>query len=216
MIPVPNAARRRHLNGLGLVSAALLLGACAGSPATRYFTLSAVAPPTDASHSTPSVAYRGPPVEVRSVQIPPSMDRLEMVRELSPGQLDILDFDHWAAPLGRLARQAITEDLTQRLPKDKVAIPGASWPEGRAPLTIDILSFRNADGAASMELSWALRLPAPASTDSIPPPAQTGSAPLGGTLRVEMVSGSDASATAQAWSALLAKVADRIAGDLSQ
>lgn len=190
---------RRIVLALSLACGAML-AACAGSPATRYYT---VAPVPGVPAGSP---YRGPPIEVRSVQVPPAMDRLEMVRTLAPGQLAVLDFDHWAAPLGQLVRQALTEDLAERLPKDKVAIPGAGWPQGRAALTVDILSYGNLDGRASLALSWALRAPAPASGDA--------PAPVGATLRVEVPAGTDAASTARAWSELMGQVADRIAEQL--
>ncbi|MDP9044875.1 MAG: PqiC family protein, partial [Pseudomonadota bacterium] len=119
-----------------LTVSALAVGGCAGSPSTRYYVVTPVA-----ARAPSNTAYAGPAIEVRVVQVPPALDRLEMVRDSDPGRVEVLDFDHWAAPLGRLARQTLTEDLARRLPPDKVVIPGAAWPGPRASLTVDILSY---------------------------------------------------------------------------
>ena len=189
---VRHAHPRRHAAVLSLL---IGLAACAGSPATRYFTLAG----TPERAQGPATAYAGAPIEVRLVQVPPAIDRLEMVRERRPGEVEVLDFDHWAAPLGRLARQALTEDLAQRLPAGKTVNPGAAWPEPRAVLTVDILSYTNRDGTARMSLSWTLQ----------PPPERAGAA-LAATLEVQVPAAGDAAADAQAWSELLGRVADRI------
>lgn len=182
--------------------ACTLLAACASSPATRYYALTAPAP---AAPAASAASYAGLPIEVRAVQVPPAMDRLELIRELSPGEFAVLDFDHWAAPLGRLARQALSEDLVQRLPKDRVVVPGAAWPAERASLSVDVLSFDKRDGQASMVASWAL---------SQPPASGAAPAPIGATVRVVAPASADAAGTAQAWSLLMAQVADRIAAGL--
>lgn len=194
------ARLRRPGTGPALALAlALALSACAGSPSTRYFTVAA------ASGSSPAPAhYAGPPVEVRQVQVPPAFDRLEMVRERGPGQLEVLDFDHWAAPLGRLARQALTEDLAARLASGQVVVPGAAWPGPRAVLTVDILSFANRDGSAVMSLSWTLQ-----------PPADRAGPALASTLQLRTPAGAGAAADARAWSELMGQLADRIAERLA-
>jgi uncharacterized lipoprotein YmbA len=182
--------------------AALLLSACASSTPTRYFALEAVAPSSAARGDAPApMAYDGPPIEVRSVQIPPTLDRLEMVREVAPGELDVRDFDHWAAPLGRMSRQALTEDLASRLPPDRLVFPGAAGPKVRGDLTVDVLSFRIDGGTATMVMSWSLRWP-----------EQT--TPRGASLQLTAPATAGAAATSRAWSELMAQAADRIAADL--
>lgn len=183
--------------------AAAALAACGSSPATRYYTLEAIPAPAAASASVAPAASR-PPLRVRSVKVPPAFDRLELVEETGPGQIDIRDFDHWAAPLPRLARQALAQNLAARLPKDKLVFPGAPWPEGAADLSVDVLSFQASGGQAVMLASWTIRWPPPSSDAAAPPP-------LGQQLRLQTATGGDAAAHARAWSDLLAQLADQVA-----
>ncbi len=210
---------------MALVAAVLASAGCASSPPTRYYTLEAVAPGTPAQ--VVQVARRAagtavPPLRVRAVQIPPALDRPELVREVAPGQIDIREFDHWAAPLGRMSRQALHENLAARLPPGTLALPGAPLSDAAGELTVDILSFKLDNGSATMVLDWALRWPVPAalpaSRSVTPAPAPTPVPAVvqpGGQLRLETPAGSDAGATARAWSALLAQLADTVAASIA-
>ena len=181
---------------------AVLSSACASTSPTRYFALEAVAPASPARlDASAPIAYGGPPIEVRSVQIPPTLDRLEMVREIAPGELDVRDFDHWAAPLARMSRQVLTEDLASRLPPDRLIFPGAAGPAVRGSLTVDVLSFRIDAGTATMVMSWALAWPDQPS-------------PRGASLQLTTSAVGDAASTSRAWSTLMAQAADHIAADL--
>ena len=189
---------RRGRASLAAGAVALLLGACAGSPATRYYTLAPVAP------AAPPSAYTGPPIEVRAVQVPPALDRLELLQSTGPGEVRVLDFDHWAAPLERLSQQVLAEDLAQRLPANKVASSGTAWPPQRAALAINILAFEHAGGTARMTLAWSLRAPPTADADA-------GAAPVGAMLHLSTPTPDDGAATtASAYANLLAQAADQI------
>ena len=190
--PTPVGLRAASL----VATIVLALAGCAGSPVTRYYTLAPVAPGAAAA------TYAGLPIEVRTVQIPPALDRIELLQGPVGGEWRVLDFDHWAAPLARLARQALTEDLALRLPAAKVALPGTAWPPQRAVLAVDILSFEQDGGAARMTLAWSLRQPAT---------APDAGAPTGAMLRLSApVSEDGAGATARAFGALLAQASDQI------
>jgi hypothetical protein len=205
-------ARRQGALAAALIAAAVLPG-CGTTAPTRYFTLEAVAPvATRGDPAARGTAYRGPPLQVRVVRIPPALDRPELVRELAPDQVEIREFEHWAAPLGKLARQALTENLAARLPPDRLVFPGASTPAPGADLTVDVLSFKVANGMAAMVLTWTVR-PSSVAADAAALPHPR--APVGALLRLQTPAGDDAAARARAWSDLLAQLSDRVIADLA-
>lgn len=177
------------LAGLGGLAAA-----CSSSPPTRFFTLSAI--PGSAA------GYAGPAVKVADIQVPPSMDRLELVRQGAGNELSVDDFAHWAAPLGDLARTALTQDLAARLPAGRVVYPDVAEPDGTLHLSVDLLAFTCAPERASLEASWTLAV----KSKPAGPPRQ---------LRLAGSCGTDGPSEAAALSALLGQLADAVATDLA-
>lgn len=177
-----------------------------------------------------SAAYDGPPLQVRAVRLPPANDRPELTTEVTPGEWQIRDFDHWIAPLDRLARQALSEDLAARLPPGRLVFPGAAYPPTGADLTVDILSFELRDGVAKMVLSYTVRERANAATRNSAPsqptmrdgspsqPTMRDGAPsrMGAQLRLQTTVGEGAGSTSRAWSRLLGQLADQVAARLDE
>ncbi len=95
----------------GALSLALLLAGC-GSPATHYFTLSAVSPES----SPRAMACPGPPIAVQHVLLPAMLDRQSMVLAAGPNELKISSQNRWAAPLDDMIGRVLADDLRQRLP----------------------------------------------------------------------------------------------------
>ncbi len=114
------------------------------------------------------------------------------------GTIAVSDFDRWAAPLGRLARDALIGDLQVRLPAGAVLPPdaGPAVPEVRVEATVT--RFHAEGGEAVMDVSW--RLVHPGGT----------AAPVPVTLRAPLTADTPV-AQAAAWSTLLGPLADRIA-----
>jgi uncharacterized lipoprotein YmbA len=86
-----------------------LLAACASSPPTRFYTLSDTAPEA----APPSGAGV---ISIAGVTIPGEIDRPEIVRRMSPNQLNISELDRWAAPLDEMIRRVLTDDIARRVP----------------------------------------------------------------------------------------------------
>ena len=183
-----------------LLAGAAVLAACASAP-TRFFTLDPVAPA-----ALPAVAYAGPPVKLTAVHIPPALDREELVSETGGGEVRVHDFEHWEAPLGLTARQALVQDLAARLPAGSVLGPSEPGGDGAAILSADIVSFQSGPQGATMQVAWSVTLPGAAGPSY--------SAPLS-ELRTMAVA-ADGSGTAQAFSALLGQLSDQIAATLPQ
>ncbi len=198
--------RRPHRGGpslegltrLGLlVAAGAVLTACASSP-TRFFTLDPVSP-----SQPPATGYAGPPVKVLAVNIPPALDREELVSETAPGEVKVHDLEHWEAPLGLTARQVLVQDLAARLPAGAVLGPASPGGDGVATLSVDIVAFRAGPQGAQMQASWNV---------SLPGGAQVFRSPL---LALETPNSvTDGAGAAQALSGLLSQMSDQIAARL--
>jgi uncharacterized lipoprotein YmbA len=183
------------LAAVAIASAAFIAG-CRSAP-TRIFTLEPIA--TTASQ----VVYSGPSLRIDVVHVPPSLDRIEILTEIAPGELKINDLAHWAAPLGQLARGAETADLMARLPTGKVTFPDLAKSAGQVGVNIDILSFSANARGARLEASWVVTSDDPAAVSPTHAASLADDRPA-----------ADAAATARALSALLALLADRISREL--
>jgi uncharacterized protein len=176
---------------------AVALGGCR-SASTRIYTLGPAAP---ASHID---IYHAPALRVDTLNVPASWDRIEILKLSATGTLQISDFDHWAAPLAQMARQALSDDLDQRLPSGSVIYPRLPKPSGALGVNVDILDFNIVASQASMRASWII--------------APSGDAPGAKRSAAEMrssMSSEDPAAVAHAWSDLIGQLADRIAADAS-
>ena len=191
---------RPPLAWLALLSASgAMLAGCASAP-TRFFTLDSLAPA-----GAPAASYAGPAVKVMAVNIPPALDREELVSETGPGEVRVHDFEHWEAPLGLTARQILIQDLAGRLPAGAVLGPASPGGQGVASLSLDIVSFRAGPDGAQMQASWTASLPGAAGPSVYRAPLVTLQGP--GTP-------ADGAGIAQAFSALLAQVSDQVAAGL--
>jgi uncharacterized protein len=174
---------------------AVALGGCR-SASTRIYTLGPAAP---ASHID---VYHAPALRVDTLNVPASWDRIEILKLSATGTLQISDFDHWAAPLAQMARQALSDDLDQRLPSGSVIYPRLPKPSGALGVNVDILDFNIVASQASMRASWII--------------APSGDAPGAKRSAAELrssMSSEDPAAVAYAWSELIGQLADRIAAD---
>jgi uncharacterized lipoprotein YmbA len=176
--------------------APVLLAACGRSPDTQFLTLDPV------PGMPVATAYRGAPVRIPSLEIPPALDRVEFARQTGPGEMKVEDLVHWSASLGMLARNTLILDLAQRLPGDAVAPPDAAARPGGLRATVAILSFGVVGTEASMVATYAFG----------PEDGQMG-APHWAQLGTPS-SGQGPPETARAFSALLGTLADRMAADL--
>src|ERR1700688_595185 len=172
---------------------AVPLGGCR-SASTRIYTLGAAAP---VSHID---FYHAPALRIDTLNVPASWDRVEILTSSAAGTLQISDFDHWAAPLAQMARQALSDDLDQRLPSGSVIYPRLPKPSGALGVNVDILDFNIVASQASMRASWII--------------APSGDAPGAKRSAAELrssMSSEDPAAVAYAWSDLIGQLADRIA-----
>ncbi|HET8995068.1 MAG TPA: PqiC family protein [Acetobacteraceae bacterium] len=136
------------------VATPLLLAGCGSSPPTHFFTLNPVKP----AAGTPPTHAKGPPLQVRDVQLPPTLDRLEMVLRGPGTQVQVLGSDRWAAPLKGLIRQTLTQDLRDRLGENAVEATGTPTQPGKVQVLIVTVQEFSADasGRVTLDANWAL------------------------------------------------------------
>lgn len=131
--------------------AAALAAGCASSPPSRFYTITAVAPPATAS-STLFVAV-GP------VTIPAVVDRPEFVITTAPNELQLDEFNRWAAPLQNGLSRAIAENLVVLLGTPRVILfpqQLATDPEYR--IAVEVRTFESQPGtAAVLDAVWTIR-----------------------------------------------------------
>ena len=139
-----------------VIGLALLAGGCSHSPPTQYYVL---APATPAS--TYAEPYAGEPIWIAAVNFPPEYDRPELVDNQGSSELVLHDFAHWAAPVGELARKALTEDLMARLPPGRVVSSTTSTIPHR-DIVVDILSLRREGDVTVLDVTWTLSPEQPA------------------------------------------------------
>lgn len=138
----------RRVAALAMVT---VLASCGSSPAKRFYVLTPV-PPERQSSARPNIA-----VQVAAVNIPPSLDRQEMVRERAANSLQISDVNRWGAPLADMTQDVLTRDLMARLPAAEVIPPRTAAPSAAYEITVDLLQFgSDATGNVVLEGAWSL------------------------------------------------------------
>ena len=165
---------------------------CASAPA-RFYNLDSTATPD----GVPAVRAA---VMVGPVSVPAAVDRPEFVVQTAPNQVDVDEFNRWAAPLNDAVAQVVAGDLVKLLGTPNVASAPMANFEPAYRVTIDIQRFDSAPGqAATIEAVWTVRRTVGAETRS------------GRTVAHEAVAGEGFDALAAAHSHALAKMSGEIA-----
>lgn len=130
-----------------IVGAVLVLAGCAGSPASRFYTLAAPLPPELA---TPAGA-RGGAVSVGPVAIPALVDRPEFVVTIGPNEVWLDEYNRWAAPLADTIGLALVGHLGALLPSPEVTLLSQS-PGGGADtrVAVEIQRFESVPGSHAL------------------------------------------------------------------
>lgn len=97
------------------LAVALLVAGCAGSPASRFYTLASPVSPEPAPP-------RGPAVTVGPVAIPAVVDRPEIVLTVGPNEVWPDEYNRWAAPLADAIGLALVGHLTVLVPSPDVTL----------------------------------------------------------------------------------------------
>ena len=127
------------------------VGAGCTSAPVRYYTLT---PPPDealpASETTLSI-------DVRFVQIPPQLNRSELMVRTGPTQVTLLENERWASPMNDEIREALRFELQLRLAR----LTGLRPAFAKLTLDIDVQHLEAELGQyALLEASWSASLSA--------------------------------------------------------
>lgn len=142
--------RRRVVGALAALAVAAGAPACASKP-SRFYTLESTA----AASADASASYA---VIVGPVTIPASVDRPEMVVQVAPNQVELLEFDRWASPLGDAIARTVAGDLANLLGTPRVATgPLANFvPDFRVTLDVQRFDATPGDGI-QLDAVWVVK-----------------------------------------------------------
>ena len=123
--------------------AVLLLTGCSflSKSKPKLYSLEVVAP-------TGAVAAAGTPLAIGSLELPPDIDRREVVLRNDDQQLEVRSSELWAAPLRSLVLHAFVFDLAARLPEGMIILPGTAQ-TARPARSIDLIIEDYAAGPES-------------------------------------------------------------------
>lgn len=181
------------------VALMILLSGCGflSRSKSRFFSLDRIGP------TTPVASLTGAPIGVDAVELPPGLDRREVVVRKADLGLEVREKDQWTATLENLVLHTVAYDLADRLPDGMVILPGQAKPD-TAMQSIDLLFEELAagpDNKVVLDVRWVLH--------------QTGQPNRTEHERLEIpIPSLDSAAIAQGHSQALAQLADRIVAGL--
>jgi uncharacterized protein len=171
---------------------AIAAAGCSTAP-SHFYTLDSTAAPAAAPAT-------GVAVVVGPVSVPDTVDRAEFVVQVASNQVDVEEFNRWAAPLGDGIARAVAGDLSTLLGTPDVAVgPMANFTPAYR-VTIDVQRFDSVQGqSATIDTMWSVHSIANGKTRS------------GRTVAIEPVQGDGFQALAAAHSRALVKLSADIA-----
>ena len=179
-------------NIFGMILIAAMVAGCSTAPA-HFYTLDSTATAGSAPASPVSVVV-GP------VTVPEAVDRPQFVVQVAPNQVDVDEFNRWAAPLNDSIARAVAGDLAVQLGTPDVATGPLANFNPTYRVTIDVERFDSVSGqTAVLEALWTVRKIA------------GGPARSGRTLAREPVQGDGFQALAAAHS----RAVEKLSGDIA-
>lgn len=136
---------------------ALLAAGCSFFSRTqsKFYSLDRIPP------ATPVASVQGLPIGIDGVELPPGLDRREIVVHQADHQLEVRSTEQWSALLQPLVLHTLAFDLAARLPDGMVVLPGAARPAG-AMRSIDVIieeMSAGPDAKVVLDGRWILKEP---------------------------------------------------------
>lgn len=138
------------------LACSILVAGCAGSPPTRYYTLTE---PNAAAPAQPAPPRGTASLAVGPVTVPESLDRLQMVVRIGTNELKVSDEHRWAQPLRLEVARAVSLNLARLMPQAQVSTyteAAASDPDYRLALDLQRVDAR-LGGTVAVEAQWSLK-----------------------------------------------------------
>jgi len=138
-----------------LTSIALcFLAGCATSPASRFYTLSAV----PVVEQRPSAAHVE--IAIDPVTVPELVDRSQIVTRVDANRVSIDEFARWAEPLKSQIPRVLAADLAQFIPGAIVSTYPQRVDDNAYRVSMDVQSFdASTNGAVTLAVIWSIRPP---------------------------------------------------------
>jgi len=130
----------------------LLLSACAATPETHFYVLSALNPPSLSDTATAPKRLIG----LGPVTVPALLERKQLVTRIGDNSITSSEFHQWAAPLQEAITETLAQNLSALLPNGIVkAYPWSAYGEMDSHIIIDIARFEtNASRHAELIADW--------------------------------------------------------------
>ena len=133
----------------------LLMLGCAAATSSQFYTLSATTQPAaqDAKMAAKMSVAVGP------VSIPAGVDRPQMVISSGANQVQLDEFNRWAAPLQNDINRVVAENLVNMLGTPQVSLfPQTASTHADYRVSIEVQSFTSSLGeAATLDAVWTVR-----------------------------------------------------------
>lgn len=103
----------------------------------QFYSLEVIKPAAAAA----TRAAGGVPIGIDGVELPPGLDRREIVVRGEDRKLEVRGTQLWAAPLEDMVIHTLAFDLANRLPEGMVILPGQPRPRPIRPITVVFEEF---------------------------------------------------------------------------
>jgi len=121
---------------------------------SSFYSLDRIPPATP-----PSATGRAVPAAIDALELPPGVDRKEIVVRQADHRLDVRSNEQWSAALQPLVLHTLAFDLASRLPEGMMILPGSVRPAGTAR-SIDVAFEELAagpDAKVVLDARWTVR-----------------------------------------------------------
>jgi uncharacterized lipoprotein YmbA len=147
----------RRIAVLGL----LLLAGCSffSRSKSRFFSLERIAPA--APPAAASTATRATPIGIDGIELPPGVDRREIVVRKADHQLDVRSTDQWSAAFSDMVLHTLAFDLAARLPEGALILPGETIPAGPTRgISVAVAELSaGPENTVTLDAHWVVRIP---------------------------------------------------------
>jgi uncharacterized lipoprotein YmbA len=138
---------------IGFLALTLLLGGCGifSRAKSTFYSLDTI--PSERR----AAAVGGVPVGIDGIELPPGLDRRELVVRGADQKLEIRGTHQWAAPLEDMVLHTLAFDLANRLPEGMIVLPGQPKPGAARSLAVVFEDLATgSDGVFVLDARWTL------------------------------------------------------------
>lgn len=134
----------------------LILGSCATTQHSKFYTLQALSDTLDAKPE--NLSEERISIGVGPVSFPDYLDRPQIVTRVGPNELSIAEYHRWAGPLEDNFKRILAENLSILLDTDRVAIfPWQESTQVTFQVKVDVLQLDGSlGGQAVLIVRWTI------------------------------------------------------------